>query len=621
VSVAALVRPRTSDNGANSADRMRTAGIAAVTTLCAVVAALLLADLRSAAPPAGAPLHLAWWVLAPMFVLAEVCVMHVHIRSDAHTVSLNEIPLVVGLAFCAPAELIVAQLAGACFALAVHRRQPLPKLGFNLASLTLSASAAVLVFRAVLGSESPVSPRGWLAGAAATETASVVSALLICAALTIARPGFTSGNALRIAGAAALSTAATTSIALVMVIVVWFQPVAIVMLALPVVVVFLGYRSYSAQHDHARDLEFLYDCARRLSQSGDVEHAIPELVTLAQAKFRAHLAELILLPAGGEEMAYRACAQGDRPADVMRPVDLSTADEAVLEMSAAYEGMLVRQGHRDRVLSRLLAGRGLKEALVVPLRGEMRLMGLLLVGNRTGDVNVFTAADLTLLAALADQASIALQNGRLERSLGRLLELERQLRAQAFHDPLTHLPNRVSILESLTRRHGASTTLLLVDIDGFGLLNEKLGTARADEVLAAVGGRLQSLAGPDGLVGRVSADEFAVLLDGAHGDLDAHDGIAQRIHRLMAHAVPVDGGVDVTVGVSVGLAVDDGSGAHGDLLARAMTALARAKRHGGGRTERAGMPAHDGDPPTGVRTLAFPGLQSLRAAAIQAEAS
>src|SRR5947207_3795428 len=107
-------------------------------------------------PAFGVP----WYVLAIAFGLAEVHVVHLRFRSEAHSFSLNEIPLILGLFFVSANGLVAAQLVGAAFALVFHRRQPALKLVFNLAAFSLEATLAAIVFRAVVRDAGPPAPAG-----------------------------------------------------------------------------------------------------------------------------------------------------------------------------------------------------------------------------------------------------------------------------------------------------------------------------------------------------------------------------------------------------------------------------------------------------------------------------
>src|SRR5205823_9769222 len=80
----------------------------------------------------------------------------------------------------------------------------------------------------------------------------------------------------------------------------------------------------------------------------------------------------------------------------------------------------------DPDLRDVFASRGIRDAMVAPLRGETRTVGALLVANRLGDVSTFDDDDLRLFETLASHASVSLENGRLEKSLAQLTELQTQ---------------------------------------------------------------------------------------------------------------------------------------------------------------------------------------------------
>ena len=108
--------------------------------------------------------HVPWWTLTILFYAAEVYVVHFQFRRDAHSLSLSEIPLVLGLFFTSPQGLIAAQLIGAAAALAYHRRQSLVKLVFNCASMALGTTVAIFIFRSVIAHGDPLGRTGWIAG-------------------------------------------------------------------------------------------------------------------------------------------------------------------------------------------------------------------------------------------------------------------------------------------------------------------------------------------------------------------------------------------------------------------------------------------------------------------------
>ena len=95
-----------------------------------------------AQPTSGIP----WWVLTVLFGVGEVFVLHIQVRREAQTVSLSEIPLVLGLFFSTPPDFVVGWLVGPLLVFVLHRRQPLIKVGYNLALLAAEACFSLAVF-------------------------------------------------------------------------------------------------------------------------------------------------------------------------------------------------------------------------------------------------------------------------------------------------------------------------------------------------------------------------------------------------------------------------------------------------------------------------------------------
>jgi len=161
------------------------------------------------------------------------------------------------------------------------------------------------------------------------------------------------------------------------------------------------------------------------------------------------------------------------------------------------------------------------------------------------------------------------------------------LRQLALYDALTGLPNRTSLVETLTSRLEATEAplaLALLGLDNFKTINDTLGHAAGDTVLQVTASRLR-LALPDtAQVGRFGGDEFGVLFsDIATADLDTH-----LDRMLLAVGEPLDvAGTPIHLEASVGLAVrddlhtDDSLPSASELIARADLALYKAKARGG----------------------------------------
>src|SRR3984893_2825018 len=138
---------------------------AALIAAAAVVFFGIVVDL----PPPPASLQLVpWWALAILFFVSEIAVVHVQIRQEANTFSLNELPLIAGLYFTSPFGMVLAKALCAAVALAFHRKQPPLKLVFNVGKLSLEAAVAQVIFHWVVGQHTPLGIYGWPGGLART---------------------------------------------------------------------------------------------------------------------------------------------------------------------------------------------------------------------------------------------------------------------------------------------------------------------------------------------------------------------------------------------------------------------------------------------------------------------
>jgi len=152
---------------------------------------------------------------------------------------------------------------------------------------------------------------------------------------------------------------------------------------------------------------------------------------------------------------------------------------------------------------------------------------------------------------------------------------------QARHDFLTGLPNRVLFLEALRSACETCSTLgrvfalLILDLDGFKAVNDKLGHAAGDELLRAVAKRLGGTIREGDLIARLGGDEFTLLLPDA--TVDTAVVLAERIIAKLSAPFRIDG-VEASVGVSIGIALAPNAGEYADeLLRHADLALYSAK--------------------------------------------
>lgn len=228
---------------------------------------------------------------------------------------------------------------------------------------------------------------------------------------------------------------------------------------------------------------------------------------------------------------------------------------------------------------------GIRQAMVAPLVGESGIIGMLTVANRLTEGTAFGRDDLLLLETIANQAAVALENGQLEQSLAELSRLKEQLRHQAYHDPLTDLPNRVSFAEtasmriSAERADGVRPVVLLLDLDDFKAVNDTLGHAAGDDLLIMVAERIRGCIRDGDVAARLGGDEFAILIDD-EPSLDRAIAIAHRLIEVLAMTFPVRAH-EVVVGVSIGIVMSHGANQTADdLLSNADVAMYTAKAQG-----------------------------------------
>ena len=185
-------------------------------------------------------------------------------------------------------------------------------------------------------------------------------------------------------------------------------------------------------------------------------------------------------------------------------------------------------------------------------------------------------------------ARLAEANARLKREIAERRELEEQLTHQAFHDPLSGLPNRSLFLDRVelsstgSLERGGKVAVLLVDLDNFKIVNDSLGYEAGDRVLLAVAERLENAVGSRGTTAHFGGDQFAVLLKDV-----ASAGDAVRVARWIEEVLrsPFDlEGLERVVTASIGIGIStSGWEPPEEIMRRADAAMYRAKEAGKAR--------------------------------------
>jgi len=187
------------------------------------------------------------------------------------------------------------------------------------------------------------------------------------------------------------------------------------------------------------------------------------------------------------------------------------------------------------------------------------------------------------------------RDGNLQYLEGTLVDIsarkkvEERLAHNAFHDPLTDLPNRnlfrdrLEVAMTRARRHAsASFAVVYLDLDRFKLINDSLGHRAGDQVLLIIAERLSEAVEEGDTLARLGGDEFAVLLE----DLGNASDALRRVERLQAALEEpfVLSGREVYTGATVGIVLSHSRYRRPDEMLRdADLAMYRAKAVGSGQ--------------------------------------
>jgi diguanylate cyclase (GGDEF)-like protein len=532
--------------------------------LLAVGAVLLVItpSVTSAPERAWTPPFLA---LVLAFAIAEGTALHVEIRKESHSLSLSAIPLMLGLLYLGPIEVIGAYILGGGATLLFIRKSPLLKATWNCCLFVTQTALAALIIRRLLGDELPTDAVEWLvpfgAVMAAELTSLVAVPLVIMAVDTKFRPGLFAavGQSQLLAALGGAFTVIVLSASV-------DDPSMVFYATLPVVGIGLLLRSTGRLSQRYEDLQQLLGFTRVLTNQRGARTLDAGL---------AHLVEVMRTRTAGLLTDDRR--HGERGVRMLVDdtfVDADPDELGPLLHAVLGRGQWAQVDHDDERIDvkRLLTTLRADRVLAVRVLGQADRSGILFIADRLGMRDSFTTDEVRLFDSLADTLSARLSNDYL------VDELE----TQAQRDALTGLPNRLAFEVALTacladpEQIGA---VVMIDLDRFKEINDSLGHETGDQLLIDVAQRLRGVTRATDMVARFGGDEFALLLaDRSGGAADLMRRI-EEVHRLLTDSYELSG-ITFEIGASLGAVSWPLQGRDSAaLLRRADTAMYQAKRN------------------------------------------
>ncbi|MDP9258372.1 MAG: EAL domain-containing protein [Actinomycetota bacterium] len=360
-------------------------------------------------------------------------------------------------------------------------------------------------------------------------------------------------------------------------------------LAAPASALVLAYRAHLREARQRSEVESLLAIMRDVHAAAGTEAAAGVLLEHARSLVGATGAALVLHTAEGRVL--RAQVDGRERARRSLTGE-TTPPERTLFDELAFTSVIDLSNTRPERRTGL-TGLGLPAAIVVALRGETRIVGLLAVERPES----FSLRERRLLETVGTHAGSALESGQTARALVALTELKERLAHEARHDPLTGLANRSLFslrVEAALARDDNAPAVMFLDLDDFKNVNDTLGHATGDALLVTVAERLRASLREDDLAARLGGDEFAVLLEHAPTAVEA-ERAAERVLGALLAPLRVEGH-SVRVRASIGVALASG-GAHtaDELLRNADLAMYAAKSAGRSRSAIFSPGMHDAE--------------------------
>jgi len=444
------------------------------------------------------------------FAISEATVFHLEIRRQAHTFSLGEAVIVIGLFTLSPLVLIGARLLGAGAAMAARKLAPV-KLVFNLCLAALEISLAVIVMWTIAGTRGDLAQS--VGAVLAVAVADVVGVCAVWMAIAIFEGAPRRRQVFNVLQAQMFVTVIAGSIGVVG---------ALALASASWIVLYLGviafgaiaiFRKYAQLTSRHTGLQSLHDFSRGIADDLNylrvLQTAMTDLVDIINATtvVGVVLKETALSPVGVYSVRDRRI--------VYEPLVAPMEEYAKLAASEP------RLQHTDDIDPAICAQLGIVSGQV--LSGDLALRDVdhvVFVATKSSEaVGVFDGESIEQTAAMSRYVSATLKNGIM------VEEIERASRL----DGLTGLLNRFELERTMGELKSTSEHqlgLLVISMDDLREINETLGHAVGDEVVSELAIRFASAVADDAVaVARLDGASFAAMY--------RDHNVQQIVHRAL----------------------------------------------------------------------------------------
>ncbi len=519
----------------------------AVLLIGAALLAIGAALTRTAGPsPVRAPFAFPAVLLFPLYLAALRKPLDFEYRKDAQSVTLVQLPLVLGALLVTPWLHLLMCLAAQLVDSLLLRRDPPSKFLYNAGAGAVEVALAATAVGVMAATGTP-SPAIWLVLLIGILAGDAIGQLALQSILALLgrRP---SGGEIRLTMIVNLiSSTVFTSAAVVAISAAYTEPATLAVTTALALTMGLFYRAYRKQAAREQGAEQLYGFVRGLGPVSVDSQEASELLEEARLLLHCRHLDLAVCDERTGSWHHRLASDPDS-------AELADSRTTLREAPAAPE-----QDNSSRQIT-------------TSLLGSQGLVGVLTASGRLGTTRGFELGDVRLLETIALELATAFERGRL------LADLRRS----ATLDGLTGLPNLGETerqVELLLTSDSSEVVVVAVSVDSFREVNDSLGHQVGDDLLVEVAQRLRN-ACPSGVVGRIGGGRFAVAVGALDTDGAALFGLSLR---AQIEGTAQIGAVDMHVRLSVGCATSPDNGHRaGTLLRRAEVAMFSARQAAGG---------------------------------------